>query len=279
MSELAGKVAIVTGAANGIGAVIAEVFLEEGARVVLADVDAQAGEVLARRLGANARFRQCDVAERDQVQALVDHALAEFGALHAMVNNAAITGAFHERFLDDGLDDLQRVLQVNLAGVMYGSQAAARHMRGQGGGSIINLASIAALNPGFAIAAYRASKAGVINFTQSLAIDLGEYGIRVNAIAPGSIATGMGASAATDLPPQRAAALARELDAAWLVSQPLKRRGSPRDVAHAAVYFASDRSAYVTGQVLGVDGGGSAGEAINRTALLNRTREKFLESP
>ncbi len=278
MSELAGKVAVVTGGAKGIGATLVEVLLEEGAQVLFADVDEPAGAALAARLGERARFRCADVSRREDVQALVDTAVQGFGQLDVMINNAAITGAFHERFLDDDLADLEQVLQVNLAGVMYGCQSAGRHMRERGAGSIINISSIAAQCPGYAITAYRAAKAGVVNLTRSLAIDLGEYGIRVNAISPGSIATGMGAVDDAGLEPGRAAALAREMDAAWLVNQPLKRRGSPRDVAHAAVYFASDRSAYVTGQVLGVDGGGSAGEAINRRALLTQTRERFLSS-
>ncbi len=273
--ELAGKIAIVTGGATGIGRAIVELFAEQGARVVIADIDSAAGESLAAQLGEAVRFNCTDVADKSALDALFAFTDAQFGAVDVLVNNAAITGAFAARFLDDDLADFERVMQVNLAGLMYASQLAARRMRERGGGAIINLASIAALNPGYAIATYRAAKAGVINFTRSLAIDLGEYDIRVNAIAPGSIPTSMGRVSSAGLDAAQAAAMQAELDAAWLVSQPIKRRGTPRDVANAALFFAGERAAYVTGQVLGVDGGGSAGEAINRTALLAGVRAKY----
>jgi NAD(P)-dependent dehydrogenase (short-subunit alcohol dehydrogenase family) len=148
-------------------------------------------------------------------------------------------------------------------------------MRKRGGGSIINLSSIAALNPGFAIPIYRAAKSGVNNFTRSMAVDLGEYGIRVNAIAPGAVPTKMGSFADASLPPEEAAELERQLDRGWLASQPIKRRGRPRDIANAALFFASDRSSYVTGQILGVDGGCSAGEMTNRNAMMTAIRDAF----
>jgi NAD(P)-dependent dehydrogenase (short-subunit alcohol dehydrogenase family) len=160
-----------------------------------------------------------------------------------MFNNAGVSGSMG-RFLDDDLADFERVLAVNLFGVMVGSQRAARHMVKQGGGSIINTTSIAALRPGPGLMAYRASKAGVIAFSQSLAIDLGEHGVRVNCIAPGLIPTGM---THYDIEP-----VIRRM-------QPLRRKGTPADVANAALYLASDRSAQVTGVVLPVDGGTSVG--------------------
>jgi NAD(P)-dependent dehydrogenase (short-subunit alcohol dehydrogenase family) len=170
---------------------------------------------------------------------------------------------------------IDRVMRVDVAGTMYGTQAAARHMRDHGGGSIVNLSSIASLNPGFAIPTYRAAKAGVNNFTRSMAIDLGEYGIRVNAIAPGAVPTKMGIRPDPSMPPERTAEYEKAIDAAWLASQPIKRRGSPRDIANAALFFASDRSTYVTGQILGVDGGGSAGEMTNRNAMMTSVRDAF----
>lgn len=273
--ELEGKVAVVTGGAGGIGRGIVELFVEEGACVVIADVDEANGRRLADELGERVRFRRADVSRRDEVGALVDHALAEFGGLHAMVNNAAISGRFINRFLDDDLADFDRVMQVDLAGTMYGTQFAARHMRANGGGSIVNLSSIAALNPGFAIPIYRAAKSGVNTFTRSMAIDLGEYGIRVNAIAPGAVPTKMGIGPDPAMPPERMAEYEAAMDGAWLASQPIKRRGTPRDIANAALFFASDRSAYVTGQVLGVDGGGSAGEMTNRNAMMTAIRDAF----
>jgi len=242
--ELSGKVAIVTGGASGIGRATAELFVEEGARVVIADLDVERGEEVAATLGDASVFARTDVSDPDDVQALVDSAVARFGGLHVMFNNAGVPGASHGRFLDDDLADFQRVMAVNLFGVMAGSQRAARHMAKHGGGSIINTTSIAALRPGPGVMTYRASKAGVILFSQSIAIDLGEFGIRVNCIAPGLIPTGM---TTYDMEP-----VIRRM-------QPLQRKGMPADVANAALYLASDRSAQVTGMVLPVDGGTSVG--------------------
>jgi NAD(P)-dependent dehydrogenase (short-subunit alcohol dehydrogenase family) len=242
--ELSGRVAIVTGGASGIGRATVELFVLEGARVVIADVDAKRGEELAEQLGEGAVFKRTDVSRADDVQALVDHAVARFGGLHVMCNNAGISGSTGARFLDDDLGDFERVIAVNLFGVMLGSQRAARHMAAHGGGSIINMTSLAALRPGGGVMGYRASKAGVIIVSQSLAIDLGPYGIRVNCIAPGLIETGM-----------------THYDMAPVIQrmQPLARKGLPHDVANAALFLASDRSAQVTGIVLPVDGGTSVG--------------------
>jgi NAD(P)-dependent dehydrogenase (short-subunit alcohol dehydrogenase family) len=206
---------------------------------------------------------------------LVDYTVAEFGDLDVLVNNAAISGKFTNRFLDDELADFDEVMRTDVAGTMYGCQCAARHMRKNLRGSIINFSSVFSLCPGWAIPTYRAAKSGVNNLTRSLAIDLGEYNIRVNAIAPGSVPTNMGSLSDPSLPPERAAILERELDKVWLLSQPIKRRGTPRDIANAAMFLASDRATYITGQVLGVDGGGSAGDMINRNAMLNETRAAF----
>jgi NAD(P)-dependent dehydrogenase (short-subunit alcohol dehydrogenase family) len=246
--ELSGKVAIVTGGASGIGRATVELFVEEGAKVVIADVDAARGEDVAAKLGPAAAFKRTDVANADEVQELVDFAVARFGGLHVMFNNAGIGGS-RERFLDTDLGDFQRVMAVNLFGTMIGSQRAARHMAKNGGGSIINNSSIGAINAGGGVMSYRASKAAVIHFTKSIAVDLGEYGIRVNCIAPGLIATPM---TSYDLPRVRR------------MIQPLNRDGLPRDVANAVLFLASDRSAQITGTLLPVDGGVSAGAPVKR---------------
>ena len=181
-SELDGKVAVVTGGANGIGRATAEVFVEEGARVVIADLDDDAGAAVAGALGDAAAFVHTDVADADSVRAAVDHAVEVFGGLHVMVNNAGIPSSFR-RLMDDDLRDFDRVMAVDLYGVIVGTQAAARRM-GEGG-SIVNTTSIAGISPGIGLTTYRAAKAGVIHFSRCAAIELAERGIRVNVIAPG----------------------------------------------------------------------------------------------
>src|SRR3989442_11100642 len=181
--ELAEKVAIVTGGAGGIGRATAELFVEQGAKVVIADVDAEAGEAVAKELGEGAAFKPTDVSDGDQVQELVDFAVETFGGLQVVFNNAGISSA-QRRFLKDDLTDFQRVMAVNLFGVMACSQRAARHMAEHGGGSIINTASIAGINAGGGVMTYPAAKAPAIHFSPPNARDLAGYGIRVNFITP-----------------------------------------------------------------------------------------------
>lgn len=242
-AELSGKVAIVTGGASGLGRATVELFVEEGAKVVIADVDQAHGEELRAMLGDAALFKRTDVADQAQVQELVDFAVARFGGLDVMVNNAGISGPMR-RFLDDDFADFHRSLDVNLLGVMLGSQRAARHMAKSGGGAIVNVSSIAAIRPGAGVMTYRAAKAAVVQLTRSIAIELAGSGIRANCIAPGHIRTDM---------------TSYDMDSVVRLTQPLRRRGVPRDVAEAALYLASERSAQVTGLVLPVDGGTSVG--------------------
>jgi NAD(P)-dependent dehydrogenase (short-subunit alcohol dehydrogenase family) len=242
--ELAGKVAIVTGGASGLGRAIAERFAGEGARVVIADVDTEGGKTAAAELGAAAAFKATDVAQADEVQALVDFAVEEFGGLHIMVNNAGIGGS-HKRFLDDDFEDFGRTMAVNIFGVMVGCQRSARHMAEHGGGVITNITSIGGINAGPGVMAYRASKAAVIHLSRSIAVELARRGIRVNCIAPAHIPTGINATF--------------DQEAIVRAMQPLQRLASPRDVAEAVLYLSSDRAAQVTGIVLPVDGGTTAG--------------------
>ncbi len=246
MGELSGKVAIVTGGASGIGRATAELFADEGARVVVADVDVEQGQALAAGLGKEVAFKRTDVADADEVQALVDFAVDTFGGLHVMFNNAGISSSFR-RFLRDDLRDFERVMAVNLFGVITGTQRAARHMADHGGGSIVNTSSIGGLTGGGPPIAYRTSKAAVVQFSRLVSTDLAEYNVRVNCIAPGHIPTGI---TSYDLGPTI------ELD------QPLQRRGLPRDVAEAVLFLAGDRSAQITGIVVPVDGGTVAGRPV-----------------
>ena len=275
--ELAGKVAIVTGGASGIGRGTVEMFVAEGAKVVVADVNPE-GEALADGLGPTAVFQRTDVSRAEEIQALVDFAVERFGGLHVMVNNAGIGGAPFEHFLDDTLEDFDRVIGINLRGVMLGTQRAARHMARHGGGSIINLASIAGLLAGYGVMSYRASKAGVIQFTKSVAIDLAEHGVRVNCLCPGHIRTPMNAFSAPGVSAETAERLAAAMAPVWDASKPLKRQGRPEDVAQAAVFLASDRAAQITGVIMPVDGGIVAGDPVNHLAGLMAARARVLES-
>ncbi|HEX4394450.1 MAG TPA: SDR family NAD(P)-dependent oxidoreductase, partial [Mycobacterium sp.] len=172
VNELLGKAAIVTGGASGIGAGIVEKFLSEGARVVIADVERERGEELAGKLGGDVVFRSADVSHPDQIGALIAGAVETFGRLDVMVNNAGVSSKMHRSFLDDDLADFQRVMSVNVLGVMAGTRDAARQMATSGGGSIINMSSIGGIQAGGGVMTYRASKAAVIMFTKSAAIEL-----------------------------------------------------------------------------------------------------------
>ncbi len=168
------------------------------------------------------------------------------------------------------------MLGINLFGVMVGSQRAARHMAQHGGGSIINTTSIAGIKAGYGVMTYRASKAAVIQFTKSLAIDLGEYGVRVNCIAPGHIPSEMSSYSEPGMSPEVAERVRKAVQPVRSAGQPLKRQGAPRDVAQAALYLAGERSVQVTGMVLPVDGGTVAGDPVNHLAEILAARAKAL---
>jgi NAD(P)-dependent dehydrogenase (short-subunit alcohol dehydrogenase family) len=279
--ELAGKVAIITGGASGIGRASVELFVEEGARVVIADVNQEAGDRLAASLRrGTALFKRADVSKRAEVESLVAFAVAEWGGLHIMMNNAGVTDPAYGRFVEDDFQSFQRIVEVNLLGVMLGSQCAARHMSKHGGGSIINVASIAGTRPGHGLWSYRASKAAVVNLTQSIAMDLGVELIRVNCICPGNIPTDMATYAhptpgVTDEKLARARAAISDVR---MTRQPLKRQGAPIDVAQAALFLGSDRSLQITGLVMPVDAGATAGDAISLIQQILAARADALNS-
>lgn len=253
--EMAGKVAIVTGGARGLGEAMVELIVEEGGSVVIADLREEEGRALAARLGGAVRFRRTDVSSRDEVQALVDFAVAEFGGLHAMVNNAGLTDNMFGSLLDADFGVFEKIMGVNVLGTMLGTQIAARHMAANGGGAVVNISSISGVRAGFGFPVYRASKAAVLNFTQSAASELGKHLVRVNCICPGNIPTEMGAfnnaPGQEDLQ-ERIRTAVRDTRMNW---QPLKRQGAPRDIAEAVVFLCGDRSRQVTGQIMSVDGG------------------------
>ena len=262
-NELANKVAIVTGGAAGIGAATAQQFVNEGARVVIADINPEQGEELAVGLGPDCVFKHVDVASRDDLTDLVAFTVEKFGGLDVMFNNAGVSGRMVPSLLDEDFADFDRVVHVDLLGVMLGTQLAARHMKDHGGGSIINTTSIGGLHAGRTVLTYRAAKAGVVHFTKSAAIDLAEHGVRVNCIAPGGIPTALLSVATGDSAQEGADDVAKAIRAVMSEDRPLNITGTAEDVANAAVFLGSARSRYITGVVLPVDGGMTAGNPRN----------------
>jgi NAD(P)-dependent dehydrogenase (short-subunit alcohol dehydrogenase family) len=256
-ASLAGKVAVVTGGASGLGRGIVEKFVDAGAQVIIADLNEHDGERLASECGARASFHHVDVGVATDVNALVQAAVDRFGGLDVMVNNAGISSKMHRSFLDDDLADFSKVMSVNLLGVMLGTREAARHMAVNDGGSIINVASIGGLQAGGGVMTYRASKAAVIHFTKSVAAELAPLGVSVNCLAPGGIPTPILASSVAGLNPEAVDKFVEKTRIKMRNDRPLPRDGTPEDVAEAALYFAAFTSA--TGTVLTVDGGTSVG--------------------
>jgi NAD(P)-dependent dehydrogenase (short-subunit alcohol dehydrogenase family) len=261
-NELAGKVAIVTGGASGIGHGIVERFIAEGARVVVADVQRELGEAVAAKAGQDAYFHYTDVGDQEQVGRLVATTVERFGGLHVMVNNAGRSSPLKKGLFDEDFAEFDSVMRINVLGVMAGTRDAARHMAEHGGGAIINISSIGGILAGGGVASYRASKAAVIQFSKSAAIELAHYDIRVNCIAPGNIPTPILRSAATEEDRARLEQFEARIRQTMRDDRPLKREGTADDVAEAVLYFATDRSRYVTGTVLPVDGGTVAGKVM-----------------
>ncbi|OHT22224.1 MULTISPECIES: glucose 1-dehydrogenase [Edaphosphingomonas] len=247
MRRLENKVAIVTGGARGIGEGIVRRFVAEGARVVIADVLDDAGRALAAELGDVAAYEHLDVTSRADWDRVIAAAEARFGRIDSLVNNAGI-------IVFKGLDDLseaemRRIIDVNLMGVMIGTQAVIPAIERAGGGSIINMSSADGISGANALTAYCASKFGVRGFTKAAALELGPRGIRVNSIHPGGIYTPL--ANPTGVP--RA-----DYDRNFRI-YPAQRAGDPADIGAAAAYLASDDAAYCIGTELSVDGGLNAG--------------------
>ncbi|MCW2513175.1 MAG: short-chain dehydrogenase/reductase [Mycobacterium sp.] len=260
--ELAGKVAIVTGGASGIGRGIVERFVAEGAKVVIADVQDDLGTAVAADAGTDAYFLHTDVGDQAQVGGLVAAAVEKFGGLDVMINNAGRSSPLKKGLFDEDFAEFDSVMRINVLGVMAGTRDAARHMAQHGGGSIVNISSIGGILAGGGVATYRASKAAVIQFSKSAAIELANYDVRVNCIAPGNIPTPILRSAATEEDRARLEKFEARIRQTMRDDRPLKREGTAEDVAEAALYFATDRSRYVTGTVLPVDGGTVAGKVM-----------------
>jgi 3alpha(or 20beta)-hydroxysteroid dehydrogenase len=245
--RLDGKVAIITGAAGGIGAAAARRFAQEGARLLLTDADHAGAQRLADELGERAAARGHDVTSELDWKAVAEQAVQAYGRIDVLLNNA---GVFLAASLQEtSLEDFRRVIDINLVGVFIGMRSVAPVMTGQRAGSIINVSSVAGLGGGPYLTAYAASKWAVRGVSKVVAKELAHAGVRVNSLHPGQIDTDMNARQREKTP---------ELIDKLTRAIPLGRIGTPDEVSHAAVYLASDESVYVTGSELVIDGGTSA---------------------
>jgi 3alpha(or 20beta)-hydroxysteroid dehydrogenase len=250
--RLAGKTALVTGGLGGIGWAIAELFVDEGASVVLADVRDDAAERVESELGGSARYQPLDVRVADQWHAVVEAVLRHYGELHVLVNNAGVWR--NSSLFDVSEDDVRACFEVNQLGCVLGMQAVAEPIRASGGGAIVNVASGAGLGGYPNQIAYGATKWAVRGMTRTAAMELGELGIRVNAVCPGSVDTLM--TAAVQRPSGNPFGFL-----------PVSRRGMPEEVAQAVLHLAGDESAYTTGAEVVVDGGLNAGPVMPKPTV------------
>ncbi len=252
--RLDGRVAAITGASSGIGRAAAERFAEEGAKVAIGDIQDNAGQTLAESLGDAAIYVHCDVTSEDDVSGLVDAAVAEFGQLDVMYNNAGIVGAVGPVDTTPA-DEWHASIDVLLHGVFYGVKHAARVMKPRMTGSIISMSSTAGVMGGLGPHAYAAAKHAVVGLTKNAAAELCRFGIRVNCIAPASMATPMVAFAHTGDHTNMDGALAELTASSPLIGRP----GLATDVANAALWLASDESGYTSGHTLATDAGFTTG--------------------
>jgi len=277
MGKLDGKVALITGGASGIGAATVRLFVEQGAAVVIADIDDEKGSALAQELGTAARYQHTDVSQESAVQAAIAEAMNSFGRLDCLFNNAGIVAEMPRSIADMSVEAYEKLMSVSVTGVFLGTKYAAPLMKAQGTGSIINTASIAGLLAGFASHLYSAAKAVIIQFTRSTAMELGESGIRVNCLCPGAVATPF-LKKAFKIPDEHVKEILEHARAALAKNQPIHRACLAVDVAQAALWLASDAARFVNGHALVIDGGASGGRLWSAVqeqtkALKNRIQD------
>jgi NAD(P)-dependent dehydrogenase (short-subunit alcohol dehydrogenase family) len=272
MPRLENIVAVVTGGSRGIGAGIVKRFVQEGARVVFSDVLQGQGEALAKELGKEAAFCRADSMIPADVEALMNFAVAHFGKLDCVVNNAG-AGGEGGPIAEISVEGFDRTINLLLRGPFLGIKYAVPHMEN---GSIVNISSVAGLAGGYSPHPYSAAKFGVIGLTKSVALELAERGIRVNAICPGGIATAIFAPAIPDLPEEMVERVP-EIIEPWIAERyPIGRSGYPADIANAALWLASSESSFVTGHALAVDGGITAGRSwAQQNQSYDSLRERF----
>ena len=273
--RLDGKVAVVTGGASGMGAATVRKFVDEGARVVIADVQDEKGRQLAQDIGAEAVFAFADVCREADVRGMIETAAAEFGGLDCLFNNAGFGGVAGDMEATDMGEPYERTVGAMLTGVVLGMKHAVPRLKARGGGAILSTASVAGVTGGLGPHIYSAVKAAVINLSRSVALELGPFSIRVNAICPGGIATPIfaGQLAHSGGNEDYAAAvrpLLKEM-------QPVPRTGEPEDIANAACFLASDEASFISGHALVVDGGLTAGNwlPLGQTSALQAMMEAF----
>jgi NAD(P)-dependent dehydrogenase (short-subunit alcohol dehydrogenase family) len=262
--RLDGLVAVITGAASGIGAATAKTYVDHGARVVLGDIQDEAGESMAAALGGagHAIFRHCNVTNEAEVEALVEAAVSEFGQIDIMFNCAGIVGALGPMSTTPA-EEWKLTIDIMINGVFYGMKHASRHMKEAGSGSIISMSSTAGVMGGLGPHAYAAAKHAVVGMTKNLAAEVGGYGVRVNCIAPAGMATPMVADVMTGDHQNL-----EETIATLAALSPLKgRAGLAQDVANAALWLGSDESGYTSGLTLTVDAGATTGSTAEPPAF------------
>jgi len=276
LAKLEGKVALITGASAGIGEASARLFVKEGAAVVIADIDEEAGKRVAEELGSKAMYARTDVTSEADIRSVIDLTVARFGRLDCMFNNAGAPGPFCPI---EGIpvEEFDRTLDLLLRAPFLGIKYAAPVMKQQGSGAIISTASLAGLITGDSDHSYAVAKAGVIQLTRSAAMELGESGIRVNCISPGFIVTSVFQKAA-GLTPEDFMRRLPAIRAHFATMQSIQRAGLSEDVAPAALWLASDDSGFVNGHNLVVDGGRSNGSTWTQClADMGRLTEVLLQ--
>lgn len=251
--RLKDKVAVITGAASGIGLATLELFVAEGARVIAADLHEEGGRALEQRFGSSVRFASCDVTQLPQLKSAIDSAAAHFGGLDILFNNAGAGGTpvGVESFDADGWDRTQNLL---LRAVAAGTAYAAPHLRARGGGAVVNTSSISGLQAGYAPLCYSVAKAAVLHYTRLAATELSAHNIRINAVVPGFIATRI-FGGVFGMDRDKAQGLAQKVAERGGSANPVRRAGAPQDIARAVLFLSEDGAGFITGTHVVVDGG------------------------